>query len=135
MSALWGLVDPSGVLRNRVEEGWVRPPGSELSLVSPEVADALPLPPPYVPPEPEPAQAPVPEEVSPAQARIVLLQAGLLDSVQAAIAGASMTVQLAWEYGVTLKRHSPTVAQLGGALGLSDAQIDDLFRAAAAVEL
>jgi len=82
---------------------------------------------------PEPPPVPVPEEVRQAQARRALLVAGLLDDVEAAVAAASQDIQIAWEYEPNIRRDSPMIGALAPALGLTDAQIDDLFRAAAAI--
>jgi hypothetical protein len=82
----------------------------------------------------EPA-LPVPESVALWQARAALASAGLLEKAQAAIAAAPAAVSTAWEYGNTISRASPTIAALGEALGLSSAQIDDLFRQAAAIQV
>lgn len=76
--------------------------------------------------------------VSMRQARLALLGAGLLSSVDAAIAGIPDVAQRAaalidWEYATEVRRVSPLVASLGPALGLDDAQIDALFEAAAAI--
>lgn len=77
--------------------------------------------------------APVPDFVSMAKARIVLDAAGLLPGVEAAVAGATNAVKFAWEYSTEIHRHSPTMLALAAALGLTDAQVDDLFRQADAV--
>ena len=82
---------------------------------------------------PEPSPEPV-ETVSAMQARIALRRAGLLAQVEAAVAQGDDELQDAWEYAIEWKRSSPTIAAIGTALGLSEAQIDDLFRAAAEIE-
>lgn len=82
---------------------------------------------------PEPPPVPVPEEVPQWQARRALLAAGLLSSVEAAVAAASQDIQITWEYAPNIVRDSPFIAAMAPALGLTDAQIDDLFRAAAAI--
>lgn len=87
----------------------------------------------FAPPPPEPA--PVPETVSRFQARAALLQAGLLSAVEDAVAAADPMVQLAWAEAVEWRRQSPTILALGAAIGLAEAQLDDLFRAAAEIEL
>ena len=78
---------------------------------------------------------PVPAVVSMAKARIALDAAGLLAGVEAAVLAAPNAVKLAWEYSTEIHRHSPTMLALAAALGLSEAQVDDLFRAAEAVVL
>lgn len=73
--------------------------------------------------------------ITPRQARLALLSAGLLDTVQQAFAGLPepqrTAAQIEWEYSVSIDRASPLVAQFGPILGLTEAQIDDLFIAAA----
>ncbi|MEQ7870756.1 hypothetical protein V6R97_08890 [Chromohalobacter salexigens] len=68
--------------------------------------------------------------VSAFQARAALTQAGYMDDVKAHMADPatdSFTV-LAWESATEVRRNSPTVKELAGFLGLSDEQVDDLFR-------
>lgn len=78
--------------------------------------------------------APVPQTVSAAQARIALGRAGLLGAVEAFIAAAAdAELKIWWEYETVFRRESPRIAAIGAALGLTAAQIDALFRDAAAV--
>jgi hypothetical protein len=65
------------------------------------------------------------------QARLALHAAGLLATVEAAVAAADVPVQIAWADAVIFQRMSPTIAALQGAVGLTDAQVDELFRTAA----
>ena len=77
------------------------------------------------------AAAVVPNEVSMWQARVVLRQAGLFDAAQAAVNSANdIALTEVWERGNYVLRDSPAIIALGAQLGLSDAQIDDLFRQA-----
>lgn len=73
---------------------------------------------------------PVPQSVTPLQARRALRQAGLIDQVNTA-AAASPETKDAWEFASSVERNSVFVATLATALGLSDSQVDDLFRIAA----
>lgn len=87
---------------------------------------------------PQPAApAPVPSSVTMRQARLVLLGAGLLDDVTEAINAMSEPAKTAatieWEYSNELQRGHALVTALGAALGLTGAQVDDLFRAAQAL--
>lgn len=77
--------------------------------------------------------APVPDPVTTRQAKLALFAAGMLDAADAALAQAGKAAQIEWEYAVTFERSNPLIAQVGGALGLTEEQIDDLFRAAAAL--
>lgn len=98
-------------------------------------------------PEPEPPQ-PTPEEiheqwlasavVTMRQARLALLGAGHLAGVDAAIAAITddmqrQAAQIEWEYAQTVDRNAPFTQTLALALGLSDADLDALFTAAAAL--
>lgn len=79
--------------------------------------------------------ASIPRAVTMRQARLALLGAGLLSGVDAAIASMPEPTQSAakieWEYSQEVQRHNGFVAALGPALGMTDAQIDALFVAAA----
>jgi hypothetical protein len=75
--------------------------------------------------------SPVPQSVTPLQARKALRASGLSDAVDAYIATQSAAIQDEWEYAITVERDNPAIAAAGPALGLTDAQIDDLFRLAA----
>ena len=78
----------------------------------------------------------VPEAVTRFQARAALAQAGLLDGVNAMIEhpDTPLIVRLAWADALEFRRRSPTVLSLSGALGMSSAQLDELFISAAQIE-
>lgn len=77
----------------------------------------------------------VPAAVSRFQARAALYAAGHFDAVETFMAQAStpMLMRLAWQDAQTFERPSATVAALASMLGLSDADLDALFIAAAAI--
>lgn len=77
------------------------------------------------------ARNPVPQRVTMRQARLALLNAGLLDDVEVVIAAAGREAQLEWEYAAVVDRSNPAVAIAQQQKALTDAQIDDLFREAA----
>lgn len=83
------------------------------------------VPDPYVPP------APAIQPVSPRQARLALLGAGLLDKVQAAVNAAGGATLITWEYATQFNRNDPMIVQIGASLNLTSAQIDQLFVTAA----
>lgn len=64
------------------------------------------------------------------QARAALHNAGLLVSVEAAVAAADPFTQIAWADATEFRRVSSTIAALAVAVGLTDEALDDLFRAA-----
>lgn len=89
-------------------------------------------------PEPaDPVTPAVPTVVTMRQARLALLQAGLLGTVNSAVA--TMTgaegdaARMTWEFSTEVRRTDPLVAQLATQLGLDDAALDDLFTKAAAL--
>jgi hypothetical protein len=88
-------------------------------------------------PEPAPPAPPatpaVPSSVSPRQARLALLAAGKLDAVEAAVKAGSAATRIAWEYGLEIRRDDKLVVELAAALSMSNAEVDDLFRVAAAL--
>lgn len=77
----------------------------------------------------------VPLQVTLRQAKLALLGAGLLETVDATIAAlegpAGVAARIEWEYAQTVDRTSPLVQGLAAALSLSDEQLDDLFEVAA----
>lgn len=68
--------------------------------------------------------------VTPAQMRLALYRAGLLDQVQA-IADSDPEASIVWEYATTIYRNSPFIEALKG--NFTDEQIDDLFATAAKI--
>ena len=89
----------------------------------------------YVPPEPEPPY--VPTSVTMRQARLALLGAGLLASIDAAIGSLPSpqkeAARIEWEYATEVQRSSGLVPMMKVALGLDDAALDALFIEAAAL--
>ena len=88
--------------------------------------------PPPAPPPPGP-----PTVVSMRQARLALLQAGKLAAVAPAIAALPSpqkeAAQIEWEYSTEVQRSWPLVQTLAQALGMTEADLDALFTAAAAL--
>lgn len=85
--------------------------------------------------QPEPP-APVPDSVSMAQARLALLDAGLLDQVDAALAAIPDPIerraaQVRWDYETRVRYDDQLVRDLKSAFGLTSQQFDELFRLAA----
>lgn len=85
--------------------------------------------------KPAPVVPAVPEVVTMRQARLALLQTGLLAQVNTAVANmpgaAGDAARIEWEFSSTVERNHPLVQSLIGALGLTESQLDDLFRLAA----
>jgi hypothetical protein len=72
-------------------------------------------------------QAPVPTSITMRQARLALLQAGLLTTVNAGVSSMGQAAQIEWEFAATVDRTSTLVGTLAAALGLNSAAIDALF--------
>ncbi len=86
-------------------------------------------------PEPPAPPVPVPQSVTMRQARLALHAADLLSSVDTAIASmqepAKTAALIEWEYASAVERNAGLVPAMASALGMTDAQIDDLFITAA----
>ncbi len=80
-------------------------------------------------------QPSVPYEVTMRQARLALLEAGLLSEIEPAINALPSPQKeqalIEWEYSSTVQRQNGFVSSLASALNLSGAQLDALFIAAA----
>lgn len=85
--------------------------------------------------DPNPPPPPVVEKVtsvSSAQGMLALLDAGLLDSVTAFVDNSTDKALKIWFYRAnTWERNNPYIKAVATQLGLTDQQIDDLFRSAA----
>jgi hypothetical protein len=79
----------------------------------------------------------VPKSVTMRQARLALLAAGMLADVNAAVAAMPGTegdaARIEWEFAATVDRTSPLVQGLAVALSMTEAQLDGLFVAGAAL--
>jgi len=80
----------------------------------------------------------IPTVVTMRQARLALYDAGLLGTVDESLALMPIEeqrkkAQIEWEFATTVQRDSALVYGLAGALGLTDAMLDDLFIVAASL--
>ena len=80
----------------------------------------------------------VPSKVTMRQARLALLQAGLLDDTEALIASLEgpegQAARIEWDYSSEVFRNKPFVITLGAQLGLDDEQLDALFITASQID-
>lgn len=74
-----------------------------------------------------------PLQVTPRQARLALLAAGLLSQVEAAVNAAGGATQITWNYATVIDRRDPMIASIATGLNLTAKQVDDLFAAASAL--
>ena len=88
----------------------------------------------YPAPEPPP-EVIIPQRITARQAQLALLDAGLLDDVDAIIealpANVRAHVRIEWDRATHVERGSTVMQMVATALGLTAAQVDDLFVAAA----
>jgi hypothetical protein len=92
----------------------------------------------YLPPAQPVLPDPVPERVTQRQLRLAMLGLGLTaEMVEAQLANLPSSQKAAalieWEYSLDAKRDHPLIASIGQAMGLTDDQVDDIFRAAEAI--
>ena len=66
------------------------------------------------------------DTLSPRQARLILLQYGLLDEVEALLA-TDKAMQIWWEYSLDYKRDNPILIGMATQLGLTEEQLDNMF--------
>ena len=70
----------------------------------------------------------VPDSVTMRQARLALLQSGLLATVESEIAlGTDEAMKIEWEYATEVKRDWPSLNNLAISLNISEAELDNLF--------
>lgn len=82
-----------------------------------------------------PQDEPVPQTVTAYQARIALLSAGLLPTVEALMSDerTDAAARIAWEYATVFERESAFIRALAPSLSLSEEQLDHLFISASKV--
>ena len=68
----------------------------------------------------------VPQEITPLQSKLQLLELGLLDDVEAMVS-ADRKVQLYWEYASVIERDNEILLMMATSLGMTEEQLDDLF--------
>ena len=73
----------------------------------------------------------VPQIVSPRQIRLAMTQTGIRSNVEAAVNAASQEVQDTYHYATEFRRDDPLIPPLAKQLGITDAQLDQLWSLAA----
>lgn len=78
----------------------------------------------------------VPAAISKFQAKMILNQYDLLNTVEAMMVDETtpITVKLAWNDAQEFRRNSPTIATMAAALNLDDATLDQMFIQAAQIQ-
>ena len=82
-----------------------------------------------------PSGTAVPQRVTPFQAKLALADSGLLAAVETLMADPAtpLRTRLAWQEALGFERGSDMITSMAALLGLSDAQLDALFIAAAQI--
>jgi hypothetical protein len=131
MAALAGTIwrlekdDDAGLWRAAQDNSTIE----RFGFVPADFADALPPElPQYTPPPSK-----VPTVITMRQARLALLGAGLLDTVNAGISAMPQAAQIEWEYAQEVRRDNALISTLAANLGLDSAAVDMLFTAGAAL--
>ena len=75
----------------------------------------------------------IPTSVTMRQARLALLQSGLLATVDAAIASGAEADKITWEYATEVQRTDMLVKNLSVVLGLTEHDLDNLFTLASSL--
>lgn len=77
----------------------------------------------------DPATRPpvVPRAITPRQARLLLLQRGMLSDVTNLISQQDEATRIIWEYALEFQRDDPLLNTLAKNLGLEDSDIDQFF--------
>lgn len=146
LDALGYFVGPTIADESPLEDGVYLIPGGAVDVPPPALADgqralfsagswlfeAIPQPPPPAPPETaDPLLPVIPTIVTMRQARLALLQAGKLSAVQVAIdalpSPQKEAALIEWDYSSEVHRDKPFVQMLGAVIGLTSAQLDQLF--------
>jgi len=83
----------------------------------------------------DPVPVVIPQSVTPFQAKAALLSAGYMPQVNALMADPTTPPMyvLAWNEASVFNRESPTVLALAAKLGMTSAQLDQLFTQAATI--
>lgn len=120
---------------NHPNHGWIpftADPNDAVQMGRDLFADLQAIAAPYVDPGPQPET--VPQVVSRFQARAALHLAGILSAAETAIQNADELSKIAWADAQEFRRSSPLVAAVALELGLTESDLDDLFRQAAGIE-
>jgi hypothetical protein len=75
----------------------------------------------------------VPQQVTSLQLELALLQLGMLEAVNAAVAAAPSAAQITWRRMRDVERVNAMLVSMAtgpGGLGMTDVEVDDLFRLA-----
>ena len=72
--------------------------------------------------------------LSPWQVRQVLNQAGMRAAVEAIVSSGSIELKDAWQFATEFQRNNDLLNQMTAGLGMTDEQVDDMFRLGATLQ-
>lgn len=81
--------------------------------------------------DPSTLPPPIPDRISPRQARLALLSIGKLDVANAAIEQSGDATKIAWEFSSYVFRNDPDVIALASVIGIDADALDQMFVEAA----
>lgn len=77
--------------------------------------------------DPSTLPPPIPDRISPRQARLALLSIGKLDAANAAIEQSGGATKIAWEFSSYVLRNDPDVIALASVIGIDGVALDQMF--------
>jgi hypothetical protein len=77
-----------------------------------------------IPPEPEPV---IPTSLTRRQAKLILLQYGLLDGVESIVTTLPRAAQIEYADALYFERSNPLIQMVAQAASMTDAQLDEMF--------
>ncbi|TEY00359.1 hypothetical protein [Campylobacter sp. US33a] len=72
----------------------------------------------------------IPRKITIRQAKLALLEAELLDDIEAMIEKADKATKISWEYATDFERNNPLILKFQSELSLSNEIVDELFKKA-----
>jgi hypothetical protein len=79
-------------------------------------------------------KAMIPASITPTQGRILLMQMGLLDQVNAMVENAGdPALQIYWEYALSWDRENPYISSMANLLGMGEEDLENFFIQASAI--
>jgi hypothetical protein len=75
----------------------------------------------------------VPEAITPRQMRLALLARGISPAMIEGMLAGNEAAMIEWEYSLEIRRDHPLVKSMAAALGMEDADVKDIFIAAAQI--
>ncbi|EAL5963981.1 hypothetical protein KJK83_001802 [Campylobacter jejuni] len=72
----------------------------------------------------------IPRKITIRQAKLALLEVGLLETIETMVQNAPKATQISWEYATEFERHHPLILNFQEQMNLKDEEVDKLFKRA-----